>query len=89
MLQRCASSAIASCACRLLVELGGSTEVEDIDAVPFAENERLHLRIPALGLVSEVDSRFQQIFHGDRAQADYTPQSAGLKSGGYETINVC
>ena len=54
---------------RLLVELGRPAQVDDVDAVPFAENERLHLRVPALRLVSEVDARLQEIFHRDRAQA--------------------
>ena len=44
-------------------------EVDDVDAVPLAEDVRLHLRIPALGLVSEVDAGLQQILHRDRAQA--------------------
>ena len=31
-----------------------------MDAVAFGEDVRLHLRIPALGLVSEVDACFEQ-----------------------------
>ena len=33
-----------------------------MDAVPLSENERLHLRIPTTGLVTEVDSSLQELF---------------------------
>ena len=33
-----------------------------MDAVPLSENERLHLRIPTAGLVTEVDSSLQELF---------------------------
>src|SRR6185295_17069135 len=44
-------------------------QVDDVDAVSFAEDVLLHLRIPALRLVAEVNSRLQQILHRDRGQA--------------------
>ena len=44
-------------------------EVNDVDAVALAENVLLHLRVPALCLVPEVHSGFQQLLHGDRGQA--------------------
>ena len=43
-------------------------QVDDVDAVPFAEDVFLHLRVPALGLVAEVNARLQQILHRDRGQ---------------------
>src|SRR5688572_4672183 len=38
-------------------------EVDDMDLVSFAENERSHLRVPEAGLVSEMDARFQHLSH--------------------------
>ena len=40
-------------------------EVDDVDAVALAVDERPHLRVPALGLVAEVDAGVQQLAHGD------------------------
>src|SRR5690606_6077772 len=40
-------------------------EVDDVDAVALAEDEALHLRVPATGLVPEVDARFEHLTHGD------------------------
>src|SRR6266540_3867486 len=41
-------------------------QVDDVDAVAFGKDERTHARIPAAGLVSEVDTRFEQRLHLDR-----------------------
>ena len=38
----------------------GLSEVDDVDAVPFREDESPHLRIPTAGLVSEVDTCLEQ-----------------------------
>src|SRR5439155_26605121 len=40
-------------------------QVDDVDAVPRAEDVGLHLRIPATGLVSEVHPGLEQVLHGD------------------------
>ena len=40
-------------------------QVDDVDAVALAEDEALHLRVPAPGLVPEVDTGLQQLLHGD------------------------
>src|SRR6185295_6458169 len=48
-------------------------EVDDVDAVSFAEDVLLHLRVPALRLVAEVNSRLQEILHRDRCQAFLLP----------------
>ena len=40
-------------------------QVDDVDATPLAEDEALHLRVPAAGLVSEVDTCLEQLLHGD------------------------
>ena len=49
-------------------ELQGSLQVDNMNAVPFAEDVLLHLRIPPTRLVSEMDSRLQQLLYRDRAQ---------------------
>src|SRR6185295_18651049 len=39
---------------------------DDVDPVALAEDVLLHLRVPTLGLVPEVDPRFEQLLHRDR-----------------------
>lgn len=38
----------------------GLSEIDDVDAVTFREDESLHLRVPTACLVSEVDTRLKQ-----------------------------
>src|ERR1700680_3642 len=40
-------------------------QVDDVDAVALLENVAGHLRIPATGLVPEMDSRFEELLHRD------------------------
>ena len=40
-------------------------KVDDVDAVTFAVNVLGHLGVPAPGLVTEVDTGFKQLFHGN------------------------
>src|SRR5205814_631785 len=40
-------------------------EVDDVDAVTLGEDVALHLRVPAPGLVTEVDAALQQLLHAD------------------------
>ena len=40
-------------------------QVDDVDAVALPEDVLGHLRVPALGLVAEVDAGLQQLLHGD------------------------
>src|SRR3989304_512203 len=40
-------------------------QVDDVDAVPFGEDEAGHLGIPAARLMAEVHARFQQLLHRD------------------------
>ena len=49
----------------LLEQLGGLLQVDDVDPAALGEDEALHLRVPAAGLVAEVDSGLQELAHGD------------------------
>ena len=40
-------------------------QVDDVNTVALSENKALHLRVPAPGLVPEVDSRLQKLPHRD------------------------
>src|SRR5262249_50052125 len=46
-------------------ELHGLLEIDDVDAVPRAEDVRLHLGVPPARLVAEVDARLEQVLHRD------------------------
>src|SRR4029434_2718348 len=43
-------------------------KIEDVDTVALSEDVLLHLRIPALRLVAEVDAGLQEFLHCDRRQ---------------------
>ena len=53
---------------RLFEFLDRLLQVDDVDAVALPENILLHLRVPAPGLMPEVDTRFQQFFHAEAHQ---------------------
>ena len=44
-------------------ELQRLLQVNDVDPVALAEDVRTHLRVPAPGLVTEVDASLEQLFH--------------------------
>ena len=49
-----------------LVDVGQRlVQVDDVDAIALGEDETLHLRVPATGLVSEVNSALEQLTSGD------------------------
>src|SRR5690606_34857801 len=54
---------------RLAEQLGGLTEIDDVDPVPLPEDVLLHLRVPALRLVSEMDPRLEQVLQRYATQA--------------------
>src|ERR671927_1019419 len=56
---------IAREAVRLLEELEGLLQVDDVDAAALREDEAAHLGIPAARLVAEVDSGLQELAHRD------------------------
>src|SRR5690349_22474543 len=39
-------------------------QINDVDSIAFAEDIFLHLRVPAAGLVAEMNSSLQQFLHG-------------------------
>ena len=41
--------------------LHGFIQVDDVNLVPLLEDERLHLRVPALGLVAKMHACFQEL----------------------------
>ena len=49
---------------RLFEQLERLLEVDDVDAAALREDVAAHLRVPAPGLVAEVDSGLQQLPHG-------------------------
>src|SRR3954451_10140114 len=49
-----------------LKELQRLLQVNDVDPVALAEDVLLHLRVPALGLMTEVDASLQKLFHRNR-----------------------
>ena len=60
-----AGDEVADEAVGLLDQPEGLLQVDDVDAVALAEDEPLHLRVPATGLVPEVHPRLEQLPHGD------------------------
>ena len=66
---------------RLAKELDRLAKVDDVDAVALAEDELLHLGIPALRLVAEVHSGLQQFLHRNSGQAS----SNGVRPRGLQT----
>src|SRR5271170_6835206 len=67
---------------RFLEHLQGFLQVDDVNAVALAEDVFLHAGVPALRLMPEVDSRFEQLLHSDVSQTasllDCIPASAGI-----------
>src|SRR6185369_13135192 len=41
----------------------GLVQIDDVDPVALTEDETTHLRVPAPGLVPEMDASFQQLLH--------------------------
>src|SRR4051812_19645415 len=58
---------------RLLEELQGLLQVDDVDTAPLGEDEAAHLWIPASRLVAEVDSSLQKLAHRDDGHRDQVP----------------
>src|SRR5262249_24704441 len=52
-------------------------QVDDVDAVALSKDESLHLRVPALGLMTKVDASLEQFLHGNRRQWHLTFSAFG------------
>ena len=63
---------------RLLDVVEGLAQVDDVDAVALGEDEALHLRVPAPGLVPEVDTALQQLAHGHDGHGGVLPRGPWL-----------
>ena len=64
---------------RRLEVLDGLGEVDDVDPVALGEDEGLHLRVPAAGLVAEVDAGFEQLPHGNVRHGERPPVGLFLR----------
>ena len=71
---------------RALEEARRLVEVDDVDAVARAVDERPHLRVPALGLVTEVDARVEELAHAERLVriTERARSAVGFDCGGVE-----
>src|SRR5690606_25726918 len=49
----------------------GLAEIDDVDVVAHAEDESLHLGVPTVLLVTEVDARFEELTHGKIRQGHW------------------
>ena len=52
-------------ALRLLQQHQALREIDDVDAVAFPEDVALHLGVPPLGLVAEMQTRVDQVLYRD------------------------
>jgi hypothetical protein len=58
---------------RLFEHLQRLLQIDDVNPVALAEDVFLHLGIPALRLMPEVNTRFEQLLHGDVSQLTSCP----------------
>jgi hypothetical protein len=65
---------------RILKKLKAFLQINYVNTIPLPEDIFLHLRIPAFGLVAEMNSRLQQLFHGYRNQIE-PPQASASRIG--------
>src|ERR1700722_1223578 len=68
---------------RAVDELQRLLQVDDVNAVALGEDEPLHLRIPAPGLMPEVNAALQQLPHSDdRSHAGALPPAPPPRNAG-------
>ena len=58
----------------------GLLQVDDVDTVTFCEDVRCHLRVPASGLMSEMNTGFQQLLHRNYAHFDLPPSGFDFRT---------
>src|SRR5581483_1851154 len=61
--------------------LDGLAEIDQVDRVPLAVDERGHLRVPARAAVPEVDAGVDQLFEGDDGRHSKTLREDAAASG--------
>ena len=61
-------------------ELQRFLQIDDVDPIALAEDVLLHLRIPALGLMTEVHASFQKLFHRNRDRQVNPPLRCDFKN---------
>ena len=64
---------------RLFEHLERLLQVDDVNAVALAEDVFLHLGVPALGLMPEVNASFEQFLHSDICQCSSLVEAAGVR----------
>ncbi len=73
---------------RLVEERYGLGEIDDVDVVARPVDERCHLRIPAMGLMTEMHASLKELAHSDIGQCHGTASpfsgsaAAGVRTGG-------
>ena len=60
---------------RLMQKRHGLGQIDDVDVVAGAVDERRHLRVPAMGLVTEMHASLKQLAHSDIGQCHWTANS--------------
>src|SRR5262245_40939659 len=68
-----AVSEIAREVVRLVDQLRGLLQINDVDAAALREDEAAHLRVPASGLVAEMHAGLQEVSHRDDCHGGFPP----------------
>src|SRR5207244_11084290 len=66
---------------RLVEQLGGLLQVDDVDAAALREDEAAHLGVPAARLVAEMHPGLEQVAHGDNGHGSFFRLLAGAADG--------
>jgi hypothetical protein len=59
-------------------------KINDMNAVAFREDVRLHTRIPLVGAMSKVDATLKQGFHGNNSHGSPCFRSPNAQESGVE-----
>jgi hypothetical protein len=55
----------------------GVGEIDDVDTVARSVDEGFHLGIPTMGLVAEVNARFEELTHSEFWRSHYQSSFSG------------
>src|SRR5690606_34646373 len=64
----------------LVQKRNGLRQVDDVNVVARAKDVRRHLRVPAVGLVAEVNASFEKLAHAEFSQFHYVSSFFRLAS---------